>query len=94
MTPNIFCGLPGHQQQPASFAAWICREIVGQPYGFPHWDSKTTVSPAFWLFLDVQKLKKTDTTYAEHFLDAHKGAICDNAVVVVQKSGKNMKNPF
>ena len=27
-------------------------------------------------------------------MDAHKGAICDNAVVVVQKSGKNMKNPF
>ena len=52
------------------------------------------MSPAFWLFLDVWKLKKTDTTYAEHFSDAHKGAICDNAVVVVQKSGKNMKNPF
>ena len=68
--------------------------IVHQPYGFPHWDSKTTVSPAFWLFLDVQKLKKTNTTYAEHFSDAHKGAICDNAVVVVQKSGKKIKNPF
>ena len=27
-------------------------------------------------------------------MDAHKGAICDNAVVVVQKSGKNIENPF
>ena len=29
MTPNILCGLHGHQQQPASFAVWIRRKFVG-----------------------------------------------------------------
>ena len=29
MTLNILCGLPGHQQQPASFETWIRRDIVG-----------------------------------------------------------------
>ena len=65
-------------------------KVERQTYGFPQQHSKTMLPAVFWLFYDIQKVKKTDPTYAAHVQDGRgRGVFGSNMVVVAKKVKKS-----
>ena len=64
-------------------------KTAAQTYGFPHQYSITMLPAVFWLFFDVQKVKKIDPTHTAYIQDARRrGVYGSNMVVVAKKSEK------
>ena len=59
-----------------------------QTYGFPHQYSKTMLPAVFWLFFDVQKVKKIDPTHTAYVQDARRRGVYGSNMVVVAKKVK------
>ena len=60
-----------------------------QTYGFPHQYSKTMLPAVFWLFFDVQKVKKIDPTHTAYVQDARRRGVYGSNMVVVAKKVKS-----